>query len=436
MQETLTASGVQVEPLLKAPTWERRLSDIFWVNSVAISNDGSRVIGATFLHNYRHKTGKGLPNVQGRFGVVCFDENVKDPKEPDKPQWIDEYEGWDGVFGVAISGDGSTAAAGGWNDKNGNGVWGMLRAYNAANGKVLLDETNIKQRVSWVSLSQNGLVLAAVADDVYVFFREAGEAFNPVPARLGVAGAANRYVTNVAIHPDGTWLAACDKLGHVYVATLDLATASIGPLIRWTAPDKREIPFLTVAIAADANKFIVAGGNSVFLFDFATFGKGAARADYGIEYDTSKDAPQGISPVDKVDPARILENVRWAAVSSDAELVTVVANRHVPVQGSPIERLAGVLVALKPGKDALELRWAHAMDSYPNCTSTDARGQYVAACDGYPTGKSAKFYLFNKEGVQQWYAVTHNMNWPIVISADGRAIAAGSDDGAVYRFVP
>ena len=422
---------------LKAPTWERRISDIFWVNSVAISNDASRVVGATFLHNYRHKTGKGFPNVQGRFGVVCFDENApRDPKEPDKPLWIDEYDGWDGVFGVAISGDGTTAAAGGWYDKTGNGVWGIIRAYNAANGKTLLDETNIKQRVSWVSLSENGRVMAAVADDVYLFFREAGEAFNPIPVRLGVAGAANRYVTNVAIHPDGTWLAACDKLGHVYVVTLDLATASVGRLFRWTAPDKREIPFLTVAIAASANKFIVAGGNSVFLFDFGAIGRGAAPADYAIEYDTSKNKDHGNVPIDKVDPARILENVRWAAVSSDASLVTAVANRSVPVEGSTTERLAGVLVALRPHSGALNFFWDRAIDSYPNCTSTDARGRYVAACDGFPTGKPAKFYLFDAEGQQLWYAVTHNMNWPIAISADASAIAAGSDDGAVYRFVP
>jgi hypothetical protein len=79
------------------------------------------------------------------------------------------------------------------------------------------------------------------------------------------------------------------------------------------------------------------------------------------------------------------------------------------------------------------------LENSPNSTSIDADGKYVAASDGYPTGQPAKFYLFDADavgGTKRWHFGTHNMNWPIAISADASAIVAGSDDGTVYYFEP
>ena len=272
-----STSTAPLAPAPKKPLWEKRLSDIFWINSVAMSNDGSRVVAATFIHDYRQRTGKFQPNVQSRFGTHLFDDAKNSPTAP---KWSDEFDGSDGVFGVAISGDGKVAAASGWLEKTGNTPVGLLRAYDATDSKpdsikVLLDYRDSNQRISWVALSDDGKVLTAVADDVYVFFRD-GKAFNPVPVRLGVGGIANRYVTAVALHPSGTWLAACDASGHVHVARI--ANGAISTMITWTAP--KEFPFLSVAIARDSQTFVVGGGNSVFHFAFDASGNLQAPIEY------------------------------------------------------------------------------------------------------------------------------------------------------------
>lgn len=416
-----SASAVTSVSVPKAPVWEKRLADILWINSVAISNDGTRVVGATFLHDYRQGSSKFFPTVLGRFGVYCFDgDPPKDAAGSRVAKWVDEYDGWSGLYGVALSGDGAIAAAGGWLEKSGSAVRGVVRAYNAVDGKKLLDYTDFTQRMSWVTLSNDGRVLAAVADDVYVFIRD-GKAFNPVPLKLGIGGLANRYVTGVAVHPDGTWLVACDQAGHVYMATIDGGVLS-RPIV-WTAPGNVEIPFLSVAIAAEARTFVAGGGNSVFHFSFDDMKREAGPT----VYDTTVNQDPTSIPADKT-PGKPQENVRWVAISADGALFTAIANRLG-------DESKGVLVAFTPKQ--LTPYWTRSLDSSPNSTSIDGAGKYVTASDGYPTGKPAKFYLFDaNDGSKLWDYTTCNMNWPMVISADASAIAAGSDDGSVYYFKP
>ena len=103
----------------RKPLWESRLTKIFWVNSVAISKDGKRVVAGTFIHDYDQKIDKGFPNVQSRFGVYFYDDvpRVQTTARVD-PKWSDEFNAWDGVFGVAISGNGKIVAGSGWLDRN------------------------------------------------------------------------------------------------------------------------------------------------------------------------------------------------------------------------------------------------------------------------------------------------------------------------------
>ena len=394
----------------------------FLINSVAMSNDGSRVVAATFIHDYRQRTGKFQPNVQSRFGTHLFDDAKNSPTAP---KWSDEFDGSDGVFGVAISGDGKVAAASGWLEKTGNTPVGLLRAYDATDSKpdsikVLLDYRDSNQRISWVALSDDGKVLTAVADDVYVFFRD-GKAFNPVPVRLGVGGIANRYVTAVALHPSGTWLAACDASGHVHVARI--ANGAISTMITWTAP--KEFPFLSVAIARDSQTFVVGGGNSVFHFAFDASGNLQAPIEYRHD---SEPGPGDHSP--RQAGWETSGECSWVAISADGTLLTAVANR---IEGT---KFTGLLVALTPEPNQLKKLWDKWLDNNPNSTSIDAAGMFVAVADGYPTSKPAAFHLFDANGQKLWDFGTCNMNWPMVVSPDGSAIAAGSDDGTVYYFKP
>src|SRR5439155_24191487 len=118
------------------------------------------------------------------------------------------YVGVQGVFAVAISGNGKVAAAGGILKDSGNRppFQGLLRAYNADNGQLQLDyqglvgpqpaplgtgaaaparpDTGRAQRVGWVSLSADGGVLAAAADKIYVFVRGNSGKFPDQPTEV------------------------------------------------------------------------------------------------------------------------------------------------------------------------------------------------------------------------------------------------------------
>jgi WD40 repeat protein len=418
------------QAVAKQPLWFKRLSDIFWINNVAISPDGTHVVAGTFIHDYRNKTGiKGHPNVQGRFALHVY-ENAKtlDPKKVE-PKWIDEFDVWDGVFGVAISGNKTVVAASGWLEKTQFGARGLLRAYDInpntdGRPKVLLDYKESSARMSWVALSDDGNTLAAVADDVYVFFRGVSGQFNSVPLKLGVSEIANRHCTSVALHPSGSRLVACDSSNHVHAARIE--NGRISQQVTWTSPAPKSVPFNAVALAANAGTFIVGGGNFVYLFDFAALMR-EGPAYKAIERDTRVGEPDGSIPDDKPD-GRMQENVRWVATSADGSLMTVGANRKT--KENP---LTGVLFGFGPG---LNERWRRRLDRNPNSTSINATGTLVTLSDGFPTFKPAAFSLFDGNGNPLWHFDNHTMNWPMFISTDGSAIAAGGDDGTVYFFIP
>jgi WD40 repeat protein len=434
MSSTVMPSPSLVAPAVaaKEPLWSKRLSDIFWINNVAISPDGTHVVAGTFIHDYKNKTGtKGHPNVQGRFALHVY-ENAKNPADPKKvePKWIDEFDAWDGVFGVAISGNKTVVAASGWRDKTATGARGLLRAYDinlGADGKpnVLLDYTAINARVSWVALSENGNILAAVADDVYVFVRdETTGRFKDTPLTLGVSGVANGFCSSLALHPTGTWLVACDGSNHVHAATIE--NGRISQQVTWTSPAPKSVPFNAVALAANAGTFIVGGGNYVYFFDCAALMREGPRYQ-ASECDTTKYEPAGSVPPDKPD-GRMQENVRWVAISADGSLMTAGANRKTDT--NPV---AGVLFGFGPG---LKEKWRQRLDRNPNSISIDTQARHITMCDGYPTFKPAAFWLLDTDGNPVWRADNHTMNWPMFISADGTAIAAGGDDGTLYFFLP
>jgi len=423
---TVAPSAASLEVEQRKALWAKRLTAVFWVNSVAMSRDGKRVVAGTYIHDYDQKTANFGPNIRSRFGLYFFDDVPKVKTDKVEPKWSDEFDAWDGVYGVAISADGRTVAASGWLDKDADSQLGLLRAYDADGSstgslKLLLDFKDIKQRVSWVSLSADGRVLAAVADDVYVFLRE-GDAFNPVPLKLEIAEVANKYVTSIALHPSGTWLVACDLVGHVYAATIK--NGAIGTKVTWNA--QKALPFLSVAIAQDVDKFVAGGGNFVFLFDLT----GVMIDPKGytpLQFDTSAGELEGTVPKDSDDGTKLQQNVRWVATSADGKLITAAVNRLDD------SKLAGKLFALSSD---LTKTWTANIGNNPNSTSIDARGQYVAMADGYPTSKPAKFHLFDANGKKLWESNTCSMNWPMVINAEGDAIVAGSDDGTVYYFTP
>jgi hypothetical protein len=180
--------------------------DDYMVNAVAISDDGSRVVAGTY---YQHYLGTTRVRTDGKFGTYCYDA-----KGAGTRLWADEYQGHRGIYSVAISGDGTVAAGGGLLTKGQfqQPKRGLLRAFDAATGSKLLNSSDFPDRVNSVSLSRDGGVLAAVAESsLFVFLRSASGLFSASPQEIDLDG----FSQSVAVHPSGSWLAACDQKGKV-----------------------------------------------------------------------------------------------------------------------------------------------------------------------------------------------------------------------------
>ena len=391
----------------KVPKWSHELAATYFVNSVAICHDGSRVVAATYYYPYQGATNF---NTRGIFGTYCYDA-------AGNRLWLDEFTGEEGVYAVAISGDGKIAAAGGLYSGGKYSIkrdQALLRVYDATksdptkNNAPLLDYEGIKSRVNSVALSNDGAVVAAVAaNQLYVFCRNAGR-FPSAPA-IPVNAGPTLQLRSVAIHPSGEWLAACDDGGNVYLITI--ANGAVQKIYKWTDPNK--VPFLSVAISKTSQSFVVGGGDIVYLFTKDSMISGRVPAPVA-----QCDTPAGGTTQD----------VRWVAISDDGTFVTAVQNKGMDQ--------AGLLLAFDFDQGQLTLKRNIPLPHNPNSTSMDLSGKHITAGDGHPLGTPGTFHLFDHDGVAQWDCPTPNMNWPMVISADGTAIAGGSDNGRVYYFVP
>jgi WD40 repeat protein len=386
-------------PFAKVPTWQVQLSATHFVNWVAITNDASRVIAGMYYYPYQ---GTSSNDVHGVYGAYCLDSTGA-------RLWSDEFEGDEGVFAVAISGDGQVAAAGGllsggkFSDRPDAG---LLRIYNANTGARLVDYTGVRRRVNSVALSYDGSVLGAVASSkLYVYVKKNG--IFPTDASIPVA--AGDFLDSVAVHPGGDWVAACDRSGTVYLVTIK--NGAVEHTYKWTAPVA--LPLLSIAVSQDGGSLVVGGGNYVYLLTAA-----AIKSETG---------PIGEFSIDGHPPNRFRQDVRWVGISGDGRLLSVVSNLQQ----------TGELRTLNYDGSTLNLAWKAALARNPNSTSIDAAGRYVTACVGEPVGTPGSFLLFDAAiGAKLWDFAVGDMCWPMFISADGSAIAAGSDEGDLYSFRP
>jgi WD40 repeat protein len=380
--------------------WKQKLA--YLVNSVAISKDASRVVAGSYYYPYPGTTSNVT---EGTYGTYCFDSSGNQI-------WKNEYDGNEGIYNVAISGNGQVAAGGGLltggrHADPGVPDNGVIRAFDASNGNVLLNFTNFRTRTNSVSLSEDGSVLAGatLGGDLYVFFRQ-GASYKLPPARPIQAG---QRLDCVVVHPSGQWLVACGQKGKVHLITL--ANGAVSKIYSWTAPAKPE--FWSCALSVTGEWAVVGGRNKVYLLSKDSMKSGHNPV---AQYDT----PNGGTS----------EDVRWVAMSADGSFITVVQNLGFDE--------AGLLLGLTNKNNQLSKTWKRKVVSHnPNSTSIDAAGKYVTVADGHPIGTPGSFYLFRaSDGAKLWEYDTPDMNWPMVISADGTAAVAGGDDSFVYYFLP
>jgi WD40 repeat protein len=418
-----TTSQTTTSPTTTSPTttWSQ-LPFRPWINSVAISHDGSRVAGGTFIHDYH-----GKKTIPGYFETFAYDSSGT-------MLWRNKCSELDGVFAVGISGDGSTIASGGVFTQND----GFLKIFEGGKGQVVFDSTTagsapIVGRVNGIGVSDTGGLVAAAAGQLYVLINNGGQYTQAASASANDKDfeTAIEKVSAVAVHPSGDWLAACNEKGQILVATLAnqqitgvyVKTVSQEPL-KWGDKDGKTapVPFLSVAIAAGSNSFAVGGGDVVYYGTLEDMKAGKAPERY--------EAGDNDSPPGSDDDMFPQPNVRWVAISEDGERFSVVANRRHgdagPRTGQLLLYNKGVFAAKDDDKKSLPLN--------PNSVSMDRYGKLVAVALGYPPGISASIYLFDGTGKQLWTHPTGDMNWPVAISADGTAIVAGGDDGSLLYF--
>jgi WD40 repeat protein len=382
--------------------WSKPLNH--FVNSVAISNDGQLVAAGTYFYPYGVKPGHPpLPSVtDGTFGTYAFDASGNE-------LWRREFVGNEGIYSVAVSGNGQVVAAGGLRSGGQRSsdpstpTKCTVRAYDA-NGSGLLKFQALHTRVNSVSLDHQGKVLAAglMAGQLLVFRRGTGD-FLPTPD-TAVSGAGPR-IDMVAVHPSGEYLIAAAWKSKFYLVTLN--KGAVDKVFTWTAQGPK-LELLACALASDngVDRFVVAGHNKVFLLT-----KSSMMAPGGPQYVDVYETPSGGT----------YRDIRWLAMSGDGSLVTVVQNLGDDQNGT-------LLTLSCDGNSLTELRPPATLRFNPNSTSISADGALITAADGHPVKAPGTFYIIRaSDGAVLMQHPTDDMNWPMVISKDGTAAAAGSD---------
>jgi WD40 repeat protein len=383
----------------KQPKWVASLDPKEYVNSTAISGSGALVVAGTFFHTYKptdplFDPAAAIAAGPSNFGTYCFDLNGKQ-------LWADNFSGYEGIYCVGISDDGSTAASGGWYSNQ--PFEGFVRAFSAANGARILNYLVAGARINTLALSENGTTLVAGGDSLYLF-QQSGGFFGATPAVLKLTGLRNS-VQAVSISADGSAIVMGDAQGTVYL--IQNNNGQIGQVYKWSSPSLKTVH--AVAMAAQEPWFAVVGASQyVYLFTPDTIKTG----NYFAVYDFGKPVRAG-----------------WVAISGAGDFISAVCN----------DGKAGLVYGLQENNQELELLWTSPQPTLanPNSTSVDLDAKYVSVADGYPDGTPGHFYLFDGlTGSQLWQYETSNMSWPMFLSSNGTGIVAGSDLGSVYYFTP
>jgi WD40 repeat protein len=355
-----------------------------YVNSVAISQDGSTVVAGTFYFPYAAGAKHSNADVS-QITVGTFAWNAKG-----KSLWQDEFQATEGVYWVAVSRDGSWAAAAGLSAPG----QGFVNIYNVASG-TRVTTYNTKVRVNMVAFSSDASYLVAGADETYLFSRS-GSTWG-APQKLPCASGDS--VIAVAISANGQWIVAGTFLGAVVLVKNN--AGAFGVPASW----QKKGTIHWVAMSADGSTFTAAAsGSSVYCFTTSSFG--------------STKQPAWSAPLTGCNSCRAV------AVCDDGSVVSAAGN---------VGSAGKIFLFANQGASGKQL-WTKATKRNPNSTSLDTAGKYVTVADGYPDQTPGDFYLFDATGSAVGSLQTNNMSWPMQISADGTAIAAGSDNSNVYYF--
>lgn len=373
--------------------WQAAPHAGYFINSVGICGDASRIVAGTFFHDYSASRRTGGNSDFGTYGIYCWNYTGA-------LQWSNTFSGYEGVYWATISNDGRWAASCGMYSYSPYN--GFIAAFDASDGTVALDFYKTPKRANQVALSADGSVLAAGCDQLYLFFRS-GAQFGATPSTLPVASGDS--VIGVGVSDDGQWVAA-----GTYEGTVLLVKIVGGQPVssnKWVPSTSNTVH--SVAMAANGTGFAVGMTHGEFAY-------------FDCEGFLSTPQPVWTQTLTGA------SSVYGVAISADAGFVSAVGN---------IGSSGGTVAVYDNVDGAAVLRWQNALTANPNSTSIDRQGLFVAVADGHPDGTPGHFTLFNAGSAAQiWSYTTGNMSWPIQLAGDAMACVGGSDDGNVYFFAP
>ncbi|WP_223875788.1 WD40 repeat domain-containing protein [Xanthomonas sontii] len=401
--------------------WSRQPHAGYYINSVAVSDDGNVIVAGTFFHNYSHPSRiPGLDAVppdqrkiferiapaatrtdvcgdqDGHFGTYAWDRTGK-------PLLTKEFDGWQGVYWVDVAADGGTVASCGW--KSQAPYAGFISAWTVAGGKELLS-FSLPGRGNMVALDASGRTLLAGAEQGYLFCRDGDGAFaEPVCIALNVRGDSDQdSVIATGISADGaTGLVAS---AHGEIILFSIASGQPAALARWRLP--KDALVHTAALSGDGRRAYAGANNGVlYAFDVAAF-----QHTPGPVW-TAK-VPEGAT------------TIYGLACDRAGDKVAIAGNREG----------GGVVAVYADAGTEATLQWtAHSKQS-PNCLAFDPGGQWLGLASGHPDNTPGGFNLWDaNDGTMQWFWATDNMSWPIRLSGDASVVVSGSDESMVTAFV-
>ncbi|MET7141673.1 PQQ-like beta-propeller repeat protein [Xanthomonas sp. PPL139] len=403
--------------------WSKQPHAGYYINSVAVSDDGNVIVAGTFFHQYG-----GLSQIPGLEAVPVEQRKIFERIAPAATRsdvcgnqqgcfgtyaWdragnrllTKEFEGWQGVYWVDVAGDGGTMASCGW--KSQAPYAGFVSAWAVPGGDELLSFA-LPVRGNMVSLDACGRTLLAGADQGYLFYRDGDAAFSATPACIaltaGGTGDSADSVVATGIAADGTTGLVASAQGEIIL--FSIAAGQPGTPTRWQLPKQARVH--AAALSGDGRRaYVGASDGTLYAFDVVAFQQTPAPV-------WTAAVPEGATTIYGV------------ACDRAGDKVAIAGN----LTGG------GVVALYADAGSAATLQWtAHSAHS-PNDLAFDPGGQWLGLADGHPDGTPGTFTLWNAvDGTLQWSYGTANMSWPIRLNSDATVVVGGSDDSTVTAFV-
>lgn len=383
--------------MTEAPlSWQYRpTTQPYYINSVATSAKGERVVTGTFYHSYSESRRPTMDGSNGRFGTYLLGGQGN-------LIWKDEFDGYEGVYWVAITPTADFVASCGWYS---NAPYqGFVFIYDAASGQQLVKFTGTTSRVSICAFAASGDALVAGGAQVFSFRRGSG-GFDSTPLIVSWPQSnpdSADAVQGLAVDVTGSLIAVGTVQGNIFLIDTSQGTGNIVAQFNCGASVH------SIAMDWVGASFIAgASGGKVYYFNVEQF-KASKQPTW---FQTLPGAA----------------SVYGVAMNMDGNLASAVGN-----VGN-----AGVLGVLAISSSSGQWNWTAATLHNPNSTSMSGDGGLITVADGHPDSTPGAFYLFNADNqTALWRYDTDNMSWPMQISSSGNAAVAGSDNGNVYCFAP